>query len=246
VEAITTDLEPDLVYPLLRGRDVQRWQAQPSLHILLPHTLATLWQAISEKEMQQLLPKTWAYLSRFRDVLLQRSGYRLLRFGHPFYILGNVNESTFARWKVVWRGEVATSLVAAVVGDSTDKFIVPDQTAYLVAFDNQDAAHFLCGMLNSTIVQLIYAMHTYKHVSMSFIQSILVPQYNPQDLVHKKISQLSQRAHALAPAASSGDQAARAQLQQVEAEIDRAAARLWGLTDAELQEIQVSLKELKE
>jgi hypothetical protein len=50
----------------------------------------------------------------------------------------------------------------------------------------------------------------------------------------------------LAPAASSGDQAARAELQQVEAEIDRAAARLWGLTDAELQEIQVSLKELKE
>ncbi|RME42197.1 MAG: SAM-dependent DNA methyltransferase, partial [Chloroflexi bacterium] len=91
VEAITTELEPDLLCPLLRGRDVRRWQAQPSRHIILPHTPETLWQAISEEALQRRYPKTWAYLVRFREVLLQRSGYRLLRPGHPFYILSNVN-----------------------------------------------------------------------------------------------------------------------------------------------------------
>ncbi|GAB4533386.1 MAG: N-6 DNA methylase [Anaerolineales bacterium] len=35
VEAVTVELEPDLLYPLLRGRDVGRWLARPSLHILM-------------------------------------------------------------------------------------------------------------------------------------------------------------------------------------------------------------------
>jgi hypothetical protein len=252
-ETITTDLEPDLVYPLLRGRDVQRWQAQPSLHILLPHTLATLWQAISEKEMQQLLPKTWAYLSRFRDVLLQRSGYRLLRLGHPFYILGNVNESTFAPWKVAWT-RVGNDIQAACVGSvsvfGVEKPIIPLETATMVAFDSREEAHYFCGYVNSSLFRLSvksYSVHgTGGFASPHILTNIRVPTFDEMNHTQSQLSQLSQRAHALAPAAYAGDEAARAQLQQVEAEIDRAAARLWGLTDEELEEIQASLRELKE
>jgi hypothetical protein len=35
VEQVDTVVEDDLVFPLLRGRDVHRWKAQPSTHILL-------------------------------------------------------------------------------------------------------------------------------------------------------------------------------------------------------------------
>ena len=35
-----------------------------------------------------------------------------------------------------------------------------------------------------------------------------------------------------------------ARVREIEAEVDRLAARLWGLTDAELREIQESLAEL--
>ncbi len=55
----------------------------------------------------------------------------------------------------------------------------------------------------------------------------------------------SRRAHELAPAAYGGDGAARAALAQVEAEIDRAATRLWGLSEAELAEVRASLEELR-
>ena len=254
VEPITTELEPDLVYPLLRGRDVQRWHARPSLHILMVQDPKTR-RGINEKVLQERYPKTWAYLKRFEKALRERSGFKRYftrkdKHGHiietaPFYSMFNVGDYTFAPWKVVWRGEVATSLAASVTGMNSHKAVVPDQTTYLVAFDNKNAAHFFCGVLNSTAIQLIYAMHTYKHVSMHFIQSIRIPQYDAQETIHEEISQLSQSAHELAPRAYYGDESAKAELQQVETEIDHAAARLWGLTEEELREIQASLEELR-
>jgi len=45
---------------------------------------------------------------------------------------------------------------------------------------------------------------------------------------------------------ATGDKkAAQAQLREIEAEVDRAAAGLWGLTEEELADIQASLRELK-
>jgi hypothetical protein len=37
VDEVTEPIEPDLLYPLLRGRDVQRWKAEPSAWIIVPH-----------------------------------------------------------------------------------------------------------------------------------------------------------------------------------------------------------------
>jgi hypothetical protein len=54
----------------------------------------------------------------------------------------------------------------------------------------------------------------------------------------------SQEAHQVAPAAYAGT-AAQARLASIEARIGSLAARLWGLTDAELADIQASLQELK-
>jgi len=163
----------------------------------------------------------------------------------PFYSMFNVSDYTFAPWKVVWRGEVATSLVAAVVGSAANKVVVPDQTAYMSAFTKEDDAHFLCAVMNSSVVRLIYAMYAYKHVSMSFIQNLNIPHYDPANPVHQRLAALSQQAHALAPAAHAGDKTAQAQLRQVEDQVDQAAAELWGLTKEELREIQESLKELE-
>lgn len=35
VKQVQAVIEPDLVYPLLRGSDVHRWYAEPSAHIIL-------------------------------------------------------------------------------------------------------------------------------------------------------------------------------------------------------------------
>ncbi len=254
VESVTVELEPELLYPLLRGRDVNRWQAAPSLHILMMQDSKTR-RGLAEAEVQQNYPKVWAYLKRFEKPLRQRSGFlryftrkdkrgQVVETG-PFYSMFNVGDYTFAPWKVVWRGEVATSLVASVLGSDGTRPVVPDQTAYSVSFIAQEPAHFFCGILNSCFVQLVYQMHTYKHVSMSFIQSIAIPQYNSGSAAHQRLASLSLRAHKLAPAAYAGDAAARAELRAVEDEVDRAAAELWGLSAQELADVRASLRELK-
>ncbi|GAB4535123.1 MAG: hypothetical protein Kow0063_19020 [Anaerolineae bacterium] len=49
----------------------------------------------------------------------------------------------------------------------------------------------------------------------------------------------------MVPRAYTSGQAVQTELKRLEAEIDRAAAHLWALTDAKLADIQTSLKELK-
>jgi hypothetical protein len=212
-------------------------------------------RGIEEATVQRRWPKTWAYLKHFEKPLRERSGFKryftrqdkrgaAVETG-PFYSLFNVGGYTFAPWKVVWRGEVAASLVAAVVSTSSNKVVVPDQTAYMTAFNAQEDAHFLCGIMNSAPVRLVYAMQAYKHVSMSFVQNLNVPHFDPTNLIHCHLVALSQRAHELAPAACGGDATAQDELRQVEAQVDVAAASLWDLNDDELAEIKRSLAELR-
>ena len=70
VENVQTVIEPDLLHPMLRGRDVKRWQALPALRIIVPHTPETSWRAIPEEEMRLEYPKTYAYLQHFSEMLL--------------------------------------------------------------------------------------------------------------------------------------------------------------------------------
>jgi len=247
VEEVTAALEPDLLYPLLRGRDIGRWHAAPSAHILLPHTPQTLWRAISEDEMQSRCPKTFVYLYRFRDLLLKRSGYRLLRQGHPFYILSDVNKATFAPWKVVWR-YIAEEMTAAVVGyePASNKLAIPDHRLMIVPLDNESEAHYVVSTLNSSVGRFMVASFVIgTQISAHVLQKIRIPRYEPGNSLHQRLVSLSQRAHELAPRAYAGDKEAWAALRLVEAEVDRAAAGLWGLTEEELRDVEKSLHELR-
>jgi len=76
------------------------------------------------------------------------------------------------------------------------------------------------------------------HPSTHVLKYVAVPQYDFNSPTHLALADLSRQAHA---AAAAGD---AARVREIEAEVDRLAARLWGLTDAELREIQESLAEL--
>jgi hypothetical protein len=73
----------------------------------------------------------------------------------------------------------------------------------------------------------------------SVLEHIRIPRYDPADAVHRRLAELSQAAHQAAAGAPGV-----APLPEIEAEIDRQAAQLWGLSAAELREIQRSLREL--
>ena len=193
-------------------------------------------------------PKTYAYLKRFKNTLLERRdrGTRgLLEKGAPFYSMFAVGDYTFAPYKVVWT-RVGKDIFGAVVGIASvagkPKPIVPAETAVLVAFQEESEAHYFCSVLNSTpwrYVIVSTAVHgTGGFGSPNVLEKARIPRYDPTNPIHRQLAALSQQAH---EATAAGD---TARVREIETEIDRLAAQLWGLTEAELREIQESLEEL--
>jgi len=115
------------------------------------------------------------------------------------------------------------------------------ETTIFVPFDAQDAAHYLCAILNTSIVTFVARAYSVKggksFGSANLLQFIAVPQFDPENPLHTRLAVLSQQAHQLAAADEAG-------LAEVEAQVDEAAAELWGITDKELKEIRRSLGEL--
>jgi len=112
VDEVTEPIEPDLLYPLLRGRDVQRWKAQPSAWILMVQDPEER-QGYDEEWLQENCPRTYSYLKRFEEVLRERRSRGIsdmLKEGAPFYTMFAVGTYTFAPWKVVWPWRLPTGI----------------------------------------------------------------------------------------------------------------------------------------
>jgi len=239
-EVPLTALEPDLIYPLLRGRDVKRWQAKPSAWILMAQDPEKR-RGMDEKEMQLNYPKTWSYLKQFDKELRSRAAYkRYFSKDDPFYSMFDVSDFTFARYKVVWTR--LAKIEAAVVNTLDGKCILPQETVTLVECDSSKEAHYMSALINCAIFQYIamsYSQAGGKSMgSMHILENIRIPKFDPKSPLHLKLAELSEKAHSLA--AISEDKA----LREVEQEIDRLSGELWGLSEDELAEIKKSLDEI--
>ena len=194
--------------------------------------------------MKVKYPLTYSYLKRFEPVLLRRSGYVQLRQGQPFYILSNTGSWLYASWKVGWK-RMGTRMEAAVLQEVDDplvgkKPLMHKETVVYVPCESRQEAHYLCAVLNSTITNFTAKSYS---VGKSFgsphlLEQVNISRFDPGNPIHTRLAALSQQAHQLAAA---GDEAG---LAAVEAQVDEAAAELWGITDRELKEIWRSLEEL--
>jgi len=257
VAQITTEIEPDLIYPLLRGRDVRRWQAVPSAHILMVQDPEKR-RGIDEEELQLRYPKTWAYLRCCEKVLRERAAFkryftrkdkdgRVIETG-PFYSMFDVGGYTFAPWKVVWPN-MGNRIDAAVISTHEGKTVLPQHIVCIVACRSEIEAHYIASLINSTPFQggaFAYSQAGGKSFGTPHIlENICIPEFDESNSIQQRLAQLSKQAHELASAAYAGDESALEELRRVEAAIDEAAAKLWGLTAEEPAEIRRSLEELR-
>jgi hypothetical protein len=241
VQEVTEPIEPDLLYPLLRGRDVQRWKAEPSAWIIVTHKPGMRLNAIPEKEMQECYPRTYGYFKRFEQTLLKRGGWevkQMMKAGKPFYSMSEIGDYTFAPWKVVWR-YVASDFIVAVAEPHNGRPVVPNEKLMLVACGGDQEAHYLCATLNSSPIRLaVRGFFVETQIAPHVIERLRIPRFDRKNPVHSRLAELSEQAHG---AAKVGDEN---RLREIEAEIDLWAAKLWGLSDDELREIQPSFREL--
>ena len=244
VPKVTAVIEPDLLYPLLRGRDVKRWHAEPSAYILMVQDPKTR-RGIPEDELRVRYPETWEYLKRFEPTLRERAAFtryftrkdktgEVMETG-PFYSMFDVGDYTFAPWKVVWR-YVASDFIIAIIGSQEGKPVMPNEKLMLVPCETPEEAFFLCGLLSSSPLRFgVRAFFVETQIAPHVIERFNICKYNPSDPVHRGLAEASKEAHE--PAAQ-GD---ANRLAEIEDRIDHLAAQLWGLTDRELASLRRGL-----
>jgi len=157
----------------------------------------------------------------------------------------DVGTYTFDRYKVVWT-RVGIDIKGAVVGSANvagiNKPIVPLETAVLVAFNELLEAHYFCAILNSSPWRFVITstgVHgTGGFGSPNVLRRARIPKFDPQNSLHLRLTELSEKAHELA---KRNDSKA---LSNVEEEIDQRAAELWDITKTELEEIKRCLAEI--
>lgn len=240
IRPVTHLFEGNLVFPLLRARDIRRWRARPQRAILIPQNPETR-RGYDTDWLRKHYPNVYAYLSSFKEELVARAGYRrYYRSEAPFYSIFNLSQATFAPFKVVWK-RMSNQMTATVAETLDGKPIVPQETLTFVACETADEAHYLCALLNSGPVDAVVRACNHA-TSRSFgtpgmLAHLQIKTYDPGNDHHRRLAELSWAAHQ----AAQGD-VPDPTLAEIEAEIDQQAAHLWHLTSGELALLQALVK----
>lgn len=239
VPETVVELEPDLVFPLLRLGDLERWKTTPSAHILMTQDPATR-RGIDIEVMQRKYPRTFAYLKGFESFLRSRAAFRRY-FTRPgpgglvetgaFYSIFNVGPYTFSSWKVVWGG-IASDIRAAVI----EQNVVPQHTVTMVSVDDRAEAHYICALLNSSpfrFAAIAYSQSGGKSFGTpSLLENLRIPEFDPDNEKHQLLAMLSEKAHASIEDTES-----------IEEAIDAAVAEIWDLSSEESEALRKGLLE---
>lgn len=197
-------LEKDLIYPLLRGKDVKKWIINSEYSIILPYKNDG--KCIDVDFMKINYPKTYEYFYKkehgFIDVLINRGiytkHYQSLKTTKktPEYALYDIGEYTFSKYKVVWKA-LASGIIATTISNINDKLIIPDHNLVMVPINDENEAYYLSGVLNTKIVSQFANAYISWFFSTHILENINIPKYNQSDEDHVYIANLSKKAHEL-------------------------------------------------
>lgn len=226
--------EDQLAFPVLRGRDLSRWQATPEVYILCPHTAETKMKPLGATTLSTTCPNGFRWLTRHKDFLLSRGGFagwekHILE--ESFYAIQRIGDYTFAPHKVCWR-YIADDFVVAVSSAQNGHSVLPNDKVIFIPFSDEESAHFVCGFLSAALVRahLVSSMSG-RQISANIIRDLPIPDFCKDDALHRSISDLTIKGHA---AVAAGDLLLADRLQD---EIDACVARLLG---ADLKAVSAS------
>jgi hypothetical protein len=241
-------LEDFFLYPLIKSQHIEKWRINGYIYTLqMQDPIKRV--GYNEHWVKINFPKTYEHLKSFEALLLNRAAFKKYMSARdvPFYTMYNLGGYTYAPYKVVWN-RMGDKLTACVVSSANDKFlgnklILPENVLAFIPTDNEDEAHYLCAILNSSIADLVLrsiAGGTKSFGTPKMIEDTLnIPRYNAKNVIHTRLVVLSKKAHQLASTNNIQE------LAQIEGEIDKTVAKLYGINDNELTEIKNTLKLLE-
>jgi type I restriction-modification system DNA methylase subunit len=232
IKQVSETIESDLVFPAVSGADIERWASEPQIYILMSQNPQKS-EPYPEHKMKSEWPRTYGYLTRFKDVLLSRGSKTVRQFAErtAFYAMFGIGPYTVARYKVVWK-RMAGDLVAAVISQYKTpigyKTIIPTDTTSLFAADNESEAHYLCAIINSIPVREF--IKSFSSAGRGFgapsvMSHVGIPKFNSKKELHIKLAKISKTLHELK--AKGKDE----QIPELEKENDNLVKELFGIKD---------------
>jgi len=202
IRQVVEVVESDLIFPAVRGSDIDRWNASPGIHLLVSQDPATM-KPYPEQIMRSNWPKTYGYLTKFRDDLLSRGSkpIRSLAERTAFYAMFGIGPYTVANYKVTWK-RMANDIVAAVISQHKTPYgykkIIPTDTTSLIACTSENEAHYICAILNALLVREF--IKSYSSAGRGFgapsvMEHVGIPKYNPKIKLHQDLSDSSKKLH---------------------------------------------------
>jgi methylase of polypeptide subunit release factors len=204
IPKIEATIEPDLVYPAIRGRDIKRWGSTPEIYVLITHEKSS-GKVYTEREVKINYPRTFGYLTNFREVLLSRGSKFLRNLAErtSFFTMFGIGNYTFAKYKVLWK-RMANDIVASVVSQVKTPFgykaVIGTDTTALFTTDNESEAHYLCAIINSKPVRDF--IKSFSSAGRGFgtpsvMEHVGIPKFNPKNSLHQKLAEISKKCHQL-------------------------------------------------
>lgn len=228
IKSVSQSIEPNLVFPAVCGKDLRKYGIASNFVLLVPQ------EPIKQKPytadwMLQNTPLTYAYLKQFEKVLNTRASRALKELADKteFYAILGVGKYTFSKYKIVWK-QMGTKIAAVVLSNMKTNFgmksIVSTHTTALFATVNRKEAHYLCAILNSEIVNNFiksFSAAGRGFGTPSVMENIAIPKFKPNNRIHKKLAELSEKAHALVKKGND--------IQDIQDKINSNALKLWNI-----------------
>jgi hypothetical protein len=222
---VTAAVEDALLLPYVTGASISRWHYTTPGYYVTPHTAETGMEPLSIATMKSMFPKTFEYFNRFKKELEGRSLHQRWGKDKPFYSMYDIGPYTFAPYKVAWKRTTKdfSAVVLSTIDDALlgNKVVVPNGKVMIVPFESEDAAHFLCGVLNSTMARERINRAITSEAHRDIINVVPLEKYDAKRKDHLRIMKLSKDAH---------DAAQREELDEVtaiEEQLDEAVTKLW-------------------
>lgn len=197
-------VEPDLLYPLLKGAaDFSAFKVtrRHNLFTFIPNAGIQRSDYASAERIVTALRLTNSYFENYRSVLQERSTYRTRMPGAPYFAIYNVGDYTFSPFKVFWaeqsghfKAAVASGMQVPIVGNRS---FVPDHKIFFVDFNDENEAHYLCCMLNNPVVAEYLYSHNISIQVGNIFKHLDLPRYDSRNANHLRLVQVSRELHVL-------------------------------------------------
>jgi methylase of polypeptide subunit release factors len=140
------DIEPELIFPLLKSSDVANGVIEPPRAVVVPQRAL----GADTSDLRARAPKAWFYLSRHRERLAARKSsiYR----GQPEFAIFGVGPYSFAPWKVAISG-LYKRCSFVLVPPLSGRPVMLDDTCYFLPFDTEDEARAALLSLRSPLAR---------------------------------------------------------------------------------------------